>query len=78
MDKFIIVVQPKTQEELASMGFTYTKTTLNGKTVYAFANTEGLQKYLAEKYHIEMPKFSNENTKNKKAGKRINNNTVFL
>ena len=53
MDKFIMVVQPKTQEELASMGFTYTKTELNGKTVYAFADTEALQKHLAEKYSDE-------------------------
>ena len=53
MDKFIMVVQPKVQEELASMGFTYTKTTLDGKTVYAFANTEGLQKYLTERYSDE-------------------------
>ena len=53
MDKFIMVVQPKVQEELASMGFTYTKTRLDGKTVYAFANTEGLQKYLTERYSDE-------------------------
>ena len=53
MDKFIMVVQPKVQEELASLGFTYTKTTLDGKTVYAFANTEGLQKYLTERYSDE-------------------------
>lgn len=53
MDKFIMVVQPKVQEELASLGFTYTKTTLDGKTVYAFADTERLQKYLSEKYSDE-------------------------
>ena len=61
MDKFIMVVQPKTQEELASMGFTYTKITLNGKTVYAFANTEDLQKYLAEKYSDEEWHFMQRN-----------------
>ena len=50
MDKFIMVVEPKAQEELAALGFIYTKTELNGKTVYAFADTEALQKHLAEKY----------------------------
>ena len=45
-----MVVEPKAQEELAALGFIYTKTELNGKTVYAFADTEALQKHLAEKY----------------------------
>jgi hypothetical protein len=53
MDKFIMVVQPKAQEELAALGFTYTKTEINGKTVYAFADTEALQRYLAEKFSDE-------------------------
>lgn len=53
MDKFIMVVEPKAQEELAALGFTYIKQTLSDKTVYAFAATEDLQKYLSEKYSDE-------------------------
>ena len=45
MDKFIMVVEPKAQEELAALGFAYIKQTLDGKTVYAFADTEALQKH---------------------------------
>lgn len=61
MDKFIMVVQPEAQEELAALGFTYTKTTLNGKTVYAFANTKELQKYLSERYSDEEWHFMQRN-----------------
>ena len=53
MDKFIMIVEPKAQEEIAALGFAYTITNLNGKKVYAFADTEKLQKYLAEKYSDE-------------------------
>lgn len=53
MDEFIMVVEPKAQEELAALGFAYIKQTLDGKTVYAFADTEALQKHLAEKYSDE-------------------------
>lgn len=53
MDKFIMVVEPKAQEELAALGFTYTKTEIGGKTVYAFADTVELQKFLAERYSDE-------------------------
>ena len=61
MDKFIIVVQPKTQEELASMGFTYTKTEVDNKVVFAFAATDELQKYLAERYSDEEWHFMKRN-----------------
>ena len=53
MDKFIMVVEPKAQEELAALGFTYTKTEIGSKTVYAFADTVELQKFLAERYSDE-------------------------
>lgn len=53
MDKFIMVVEPKAQEELVALGFTYTKTEIGGKTVYAFADTVELQKFLAERYSDE-------------------------
>ena len=53
MDKFITVVEPKAQEELAALGFTYTKTKVNGKDIYAFAATVELQKYLSERYSDE-------------------------
>lgn len=53
MDKFITVVEPKVQEELAALGFIYIKQTLSDKTVYAFIATEDLQKYLSEKYSDE-------------------------
>ena len=53
VNKFITVVEPKAQEELAALGFTYTKTKVNGKDVYAFAATIELQKYLSERYSDE-------------------------
>lgn len=53
VNKFITVVEPKAQEELAALGFTYTKTEIGGKTVYAFADTAELQKLLAERYSDE-------------------------
>lgn len=53
MNKFITVVEPKAQEELAALGFTYTKTKVNGKDIYAFAATVELQKYLSERYSGE-------------------------
>lgn len=53
MNKFIMVVEPKVQEELAALGFIYTKQEIDGRTIYAFADTEALQKYLAEKYSDE-------------------------
>ena len=53
MNKFITVVEPKAQEELAALGFAYTKTEIGGKTVYAFAATVELQKYLSERYSDE-------------------------
>lgn len=53
MNKFITVVEPKAQEELATLGFAYTKTKVNGKDVYAFAATVELQKYLSERYSDE-------------------------
>lgn len=52
VNKFI-TVEPKAQEELAALGFTYTKTEIGGKTVYAFADTAELQKFLAERYSDE-------------------------
>lgn len=53
MTNFITVVEPKAQEELLALGFTYTKTEINGKTVYAFADTDELQKYLSQRYSDE-------------------------
>lgn len=53
MTNFIKVVEPKAQEELLALGFTYTKTEINGKTVYAFADTDELQKYLSQRYSDE-------------------------
>ena len=53
MNKFIMMVEPKAQEELAALGFIYTKQKINGKDVYVFANTEALQKYLSERYSDE-------------------------
>lgn len=53
MEKFIMVVEPKAQEELAALGFAYTKTEVSGKTVFAFADTADLQKHLAERYSDE-------------------------
>lgn len=53
VNKFITVVEPKAQEELVALGFTYTKTKVNGKDVYAFAATVELQKYLSERYSDE-------------------------
>lgn len=53
VNKFITVVEPKAQEELAALGFTYTKTKVNGKDIYAFAATVELQKYLSERYSDE-------------------------
>lgn len=53
MDKFIMVVEPKVQEELTALGFIYTKTEIGGKTIYAFTDTAELQKFLAERYSDE-------------------------
>lgn len=53
MNKFIMMVEPKAQEELAALGFIYTKQEINGKDVFVFANTEALQKYLSERYSDE-------------------------
>lgn len=53
MTNFITVVEPKAQEELAALGFSHTKTEINGKTVYAFADTDELQKYLSQRYSDE-------------------------
>ena len=61
MDKFIMVVQPKVQEELASLGFTYTKTEVGNKVVFAFAATDELQRYLSERYSDEEWHFMKRN-----------------
>lgn len=53
MNNFIQVFEPKVQQELVALGFNYTKTEINGKTVYAFADTDELQEYLAKKYTDE-------------------------
>lgn len=53
MENFIIIVEPKVQDELVALGFTYTQTEINGSSVRAFANTKELQKYLSEKYSDE-------------------------
>ena len=53
MNNFITIVEPKVQKELLALGFTYTKTEINGKTVYAFADTDELQKYLSQRYSDE-------------------------
>ncbi len=53
VDKFILVRKPEAQEELAALGFAYIKNQVEGKTVYAFANTDALQKYLSERYSDE-------------------------
>lgn len=53
MENFIIIVEPKVQDELAALGFTYTQTEINGSSARVFANTKELQKYLSEKYSDE-------------------------
>lgn len=53
MQNFIQVFEPKAQKELVALGFNYIKTEINGKTVYAFAATDELQKYLAERFTDE-------------------------
>lgn len=53
MENFIIIVEPKVQDELVALGFTYTQTEINGSSACAFANTKELQKYLSEKYSDE-------------------------
>lgn len=50
MKNFIMVIEPEAQEELAASGFIYTKTEINGKTVYAFAETDELCKYLSSNF----------------------------
>ena len=69
MNKFITVVEPKAQEELAALGFTYTKTKVNGKDVYAFAATVELQKYLSERYSDEECSSEFLEKKRKKGGR---------
>lgn len=53
MEKFIYVVEPEAQENLVASGFTYIKTNINGKSVYAFADADELRKYLSEHYSDE-------------------------
>lgn len=61
VQNFIMVVEPKAQEELAALGFTYTIQKINGKTVYAFADTVELQKHLSERYSDEEWHFMRSN-----------------
>lgn len=50
MDKFIKVLEPKLQEELANLGFSYTIEKLGDKQVFAFTNSVELKEYIASKY----------------------------
>ena len=48
--KFIKVLEPKLQEELANLGFSYTAEKLGGKQVFAFADSKELRQYIIGKY----------------------------
>ena len=50
MSKFIKVLEPELQEELANLGFSYTIEKLGDKQVFAFTNSIELKKYIASKY----------------------------
>ena len=50
---FIKVDEPKLQQELANLGFSYILENNGNKQIYAFVETEELQKYLSEKYSDE-------------------------
>lgn len=50
---FIKVLEPELQKKLAGLGFSYTLENIGDKQVFAFAETEELQKYLAENYSDE-------------------------
>lgn len=48
--KFIKVLEPKLQEELAGLGFSYTKEKIGDKQVYAFADSGELREYIVSHY----------------------------
>lgn len=48
--KFIKVLEPKLQQELADLGFNYTIENLGDKQVFAFADSGELREYIASKY----------------------------
>ncbi len=50
MNKFIKVLEPKLQDELANLGFSYTIEKLGDKQVFAFTDSMELRKYIASKY----------------------------
>ena len=50
---FIKVFEPKLQQELVNLGFSYTLENDGNKQIYAFVETEELHKYLSEKYTDE-------------------------
>lgn len=48
--KFLKVLEPELQQELADLGFSYTIEKLGDKQVFAFTNSAELRKYIASKY----------------------------
>lgn len=50
MNKFIKVLEPKLQDELANLGFSYTIEKLGDKQVFAFTDSMELRKYITSKY----------------------------
>ena len=48
--KFIKVLDPKLQQELADLGFSYTIENFGDKQIYAFADSEELREHIASKY----------------------------
>ena len=46
MNKFIKVLEPKLQDELANLGFSYTIEKLGDKQVFAFTDSMELRKYI--------------------------------
>lgn len=48
--KFIKVLEPKLQEEFASLGFNYTIEKLGDKQIYAFADSGELRNYISSHY----------------------------
>ncbi|MBQ2396878.1 MAG: hypothetical protein II304_07600 [Bacteroidales bacterium] len=50
MKNFIKVVNPDVANNLVTLGFTYMTENLQGKTVYVFADSVDLRKYLQKNY----------------------------
>lgn len=48
--KFIKVLEPKLQEELAGLGFSYTIEQIGEKQIYAFADCKELREHIAKNY----------------------------